>query len=131
MIPAVVLVAGNVVFADGTLERGKAIYAAQCAKCHGNSGQGVATKYEKPLAGNSSVEQLAEVITDTMPEDDAGACVGEDAVAVASYIHGRFYNGTPRKKLARLTGTQLSQSLADLFSHFSVPYPQRHRQSTC
>ena len=84
-----------------------------------NSGQGVATKYEKPLAGNSSVEQLVEVITDTMPEDDAGACVGEDAVAVASYIHGRFYNGTPRKKLARLTGTQLSQSLADLFSHFT------------
>jgi mono/diheme cytochrome c family protein len=36
------------------LERGAKVYAAQCARCHGDDGRGVARAYV-PLAGNSAV----------------------------------------------------------------------------
>lgn len=106
-------------------EDGAQIYADQCADCHGMAGLGIEGAYEKPLTGDSSTKELAQLIAETMPEGDAEACVGEDAVAVASYIYDSFYGpqaqlrlNPPRRRLARLTATQLRNSLADLYRRF-------------
>ncbi|MEK6237124.1 MAG: PA14 domain-containing protein, partial [Planctomycetales bacterium] len=100
--------------------QGKMIYQSRCASCHGKSGQGVAKKYEKPLAINASLAELTELISETMPEEDPDACVGKEASAVANYILQAFQGNTspPRIRLARLTAGQLQQSLADLYGHF-------------
>lgn len=106
-------------------ERGEAIYREQCVACHGDDGMGTEEFYPEALVGDRSVGELAEVITDTMPEEDPEACVAEDAAAVALYVHHAFYseaarvrNRPPRVSLARLTASQLRQSLADLYSRF-------------
>ncbi len=108
---------------QGLLDRGAAIYAESCAACHGEQGQGVADSYPDPLLGDSTSGELAKLIADTMPEEEPEACVGEDAQAVAAYIHHAFYSEAaqirtrpPRIGLARLTGEQLRQSLADLYA---------------
>ena len=67
--------------AEGNDHPGAAIYRKLCAECHGDKGQGVQDKYDEPLHGNRSVESLAKRIARTMPEDNVGACVGEDARA--------------------------------------------------
>src|SRR5262245_56708244 len=65
---------------------GEQIYKQTCARCHGKNGEG--TKgYDKALAGDQSVAQLAKLIAKTMPEDKPGSCVGPDAEKVAAYIH--------------------------------------------
>lgn len=104
---------------------GAKIYSNQCIQCHGNMGQGVETAYPEPLTGDSSIGELSELIADTMPEEDPETCVGEDAQAVAKYIHYAFYseaarlrNRPPRITLARLTANQLRQSISDLYAHF-------------
>ena len=107
-------------------KRGQKIYAESCASCHGAKGEGVADAYEAALVGDASLGELTKRISDTMPEGEEDTCVGEDAAAVAKYIHFAFYseaarirNRPPRVSLARLTASQLRQSLADLY----------HRQS--
>lgn len=111
---------------EQVIERGKQIYHSACAQCHGNQGQGVADAYGESLTGDASLGELTATITDTMPEDDPGQCVGDDARAVAKYIYDAFYseaaqirNRPPRVVLAHLTGNQLRQSLSDVYSHFS------------
>ena len=106
-------------------QRGEQLYRDQCAACHGDQGQGVEGEYDDPLVGDASVGELAATIDFTMPLDDPEACVGEDAEAVAAYVHYAFYseaarirNRPPQIELARLTGTQLRQSLADLYARF-------------
>ncbi len=108
------------------LKRGRKIYAETCASCHGAKGEGVKDGYEEPLTGDASLGELTKRITDTMPEGEEDTCIGEDAAAVARFIHFAFYseaarirNRPPRVSLARLTASQLQQSLADLY----------HRQS--
>ena len=110
---------------ESLLQRGEAIYRQACQHCHGETGQGVQDEYADPLAGDLAVGGLSELIAETMPEEDPQSCVGEDAEAVALYIHETFYseaarvrNRPPRVSLARLTGEQLRQSLADLYGHF-------------
>lgn len=105
---------------------GKAIYANQCAKCHGNKGQGVADEYDEPLVGDWPVEKLTRVITRTMPEDDPKKCVGDEAELVARYVYDAFYspdaqarNNPPRIELARLTNRQFLHSVADLIASFT------------
>lgn len=105
--------------------KGQGIYRESCADCHGAGGQGVEGAYESPLTGDDSVGQLQQIIADTMPEGEPEVCVGEDAEAVAAYMHYSFYseaaqirNRPPRVTLARLTADQLRQSLADLYSSF-------------
>ena len=110
------------------LARGAVIYKEQCASCHGAGGEGVAGddgKYHEKLAGDMTTGELTRIIHDTMPDGEADQCVGEDARAVAEYIHYAFYseaaqirNRPPRIGLARLTASQLRQSIADLYAHF-------------
>ncbi|RCS49437.1 DUF1588 domain-containing protein [Bremerella cremea] len=110
---------------DVLREKGKRIYTNLCVDCHGGQGEGVAGAYEAPLVGDASLGELASQITKTMPEGDEEACVAEEAEAVAAYMHHAFYseaarirNRPPKITLARLTGNQLRQSLADLYGHF-------------
>lgn len=111
--------------AEESGSRGEQLFRQSCADCHGDSGQGVNSAYDKPLTGDATVAELSRVINDTMPEGDPESCVGKDAEAVAKYIYDAFYSPTaqlrlnpPRQRLARLTGSQLRQSLADLFARF-------------
>lgn len=108
------------------LVRGAEVYRSRCADCHGAEGQGVEGAYEKPLAGDSSIGELGRLIERTMPEGEPELCVGEDAKAAAAYIHYAFYseaaqirNRPPRISFVRLTGSQLRQSLSDLYGHFA------------
>ncbi len=122
--------------ADETLRaRGEQIYKSMCASCHGDKGQGVADKYADPLVGDDSVGQLTRTISDTMPEEEPEKCVGPDAEAVAAFVYYAFYseeaqirNRPPRVSLARLTGDQLRQSIADLYARFEgLPNPSDER----
>jgi len=123
-------VAAQMAIADAPIDenqtaKGEAIYRTKCASCHGEKGEGGTKQYAEPLVGDASLRELAKQISDTMPEEDPDSCVGEDAEAVAAYVFEHFYsdaaqvrNRPPRIGLARLTGPQLRQSLADLYSHF-------------
>ncbi len=120
---------------DDILLRGEKIYRQACASCHGAQGEGVEGSYDDPLVGDATIGELTELITETMPEEDPDTCVGEDAASVAAYIHHAFYseaarirNRPPRVGLARLTGLQLRQSLADLYGHFDrEPWSENRR----
>ena len=104
---------------------GEAIYREHCQSCHGDGGQGGDLP---PLLGDRSVSQLTSYISDTMPEEDPEAVVGEDARAVAAYIHGAFYSPIAqdrlrpaREDLSRLTVRQHREVLADLLGSFEAP----------
>lgn len=106
-------------------QRGAVIYKKLCEECHGKNGEGVKDKYDEPLHGNRSAIALAKRIERTMPDDNVGACVGEDAKAVAAYIYDAFYSPTaqarlrpPEFDLARLTIPQYRTSVADLVGRF-------------
>lgn len=103
---------------------GGALYASQCIHCHGPTGNGT-DDVERPLAGDLSVAQLANLVQETMPEDDPGSLSHEEAVAVSSYIHQAFYstiarerNKPARVELARLTVRQYRQAVTDLIGRF-------------
>ena len=107
---------------------GAIIYQKLCVDCHGAKGQGVDGKYDEPLAGERSVESLAKLIARTMPEDNEGACVGEDAKQVAAYIYDEFYSpaaqqriNPPAVDLSRLTIAQYRASVMDVLGRFPLP----------
>jgi len=119
------IVAGSVSADDALLERGGTIYQSRCASCHGDKGQGVPGSYDEPLFGDSSINELSRLISETMPEGEPEQCVGDDARAAAVYMFESFYSESaqmrlvpPRAALARLTAQQYRQSLSDLFAHF-------------
>src|SRR4051794_30007738 len=98
--------------ASAEMPRGEAIYREQCARCHGVSGEGTKDNPDA-LAGDKSVEQLAALISKTMPEDKENKCSPEDAAAVAAHIFDAFYSPAAqlrtnpvRVELARLTVRQ-------------------------
>ncbi|QDT04081.1 PA14 domain protein [Rubripirellula lacrimiformis] len=120
---------------DDAVVRGESIYRQMCTECHGGEGQGVEEYYPDPLIGDQTIGELAAIISETMPEEDPDACVGEDAAAVAAFIHQDFYGEAaqvrrrpPRTALSRLTAEQLRQNLADLYAHFSgMPWSESKR----
>ncbi|RFC46454.1 MAG: DUF1592/DUF1588/PA14 domain-containing protein/DUF1595/Cytochrome C oxidase, cbb3-type, subunit III [Verrucomicrobia bacterium] len=132
-----VLAAGAAPLAGHGAERGEVIYRKLCAECHGAAGEGVDGKADDPLHGKLSLPALAAKIERTMPEDNVGACVGEEAQAVARYIYDAFYSpaarlkGRPvRQEMARLTVPQFRNSVADLVASFrgnagQIPGPER------
>lgn len=114
--------------AEEVLATGEEIYAQQCLSCHGENGVGGTDSYSEPLTGDASVEELVSIIEQTMPEGEPDQCSGKDARAVATYIYETFYseaaqfrNRPPQTQLSRLTASQLQQSLADLYQHFTGP----------
>lgn len=120
---AVCLVNASTAQADLEKHPGAAIYRKLCIDCHGPKGQGVPDKYDEPLNGNRSIESLAKRIARTMPEDNVGACVGDDAKNVAAYIYEAFYSPHAQARLkppefdfARLTNAQYRTSVADLLA---------------
>ena len=124
--------AGPVVAAEAESDeliraRGAKIYASQCVMCHGGEGQGNEDYYPEALVGDDTVGELAELISETMPEEEPDTCVAKDAQAVAAFIHYDFYSEAaqirrrpPRAVLSRLTGNQLRQSLSDLYGRFGA-----------
>jgi len=125
-VPALALLLG--ILARPSLADDKAVgarvYAEKCASCHGAKGEG-SKEYGKPLAGSKSIGQLARLIEETMPEDDPGTCVGEEARGVAAYLHDAFYSKTAqarnkpaRVELSRLTVRQYRNAVTDLIGGF-------------
>jgi hypothetical protein len=109
-------------------EAGKEIYLAQCARCHGAAGQGSDEFYPDALAGDRSIEQLAILIAETMPQDTDEKCTPEDSRKVAAYIYDAFYspdaqlrNRPARIALSRLTVRQYQNAVADLVGSFRAP----------
>ncbi|MEI7776007.1 MAG: c-type cytochrome, partial [Verrucomicrobiota bacterium] len=104
---------------------GAAIYRKSCAECHGKRGEGVAGKYDDPLAGSRSLPSLVRIISKTMPEGKEGTCTGPDADAVAAFIYDAFYSPAAQARihpvvesLSRLTVAQYQNSVADLLGRF-------------
>lgn len=109
----------------GETRTGAVIYQKMCADCHGDKGQGVKDQYDEPLHGNRSLVSLTKRIARTMPDDNVGACVGDDATKVAAYIYETFYSPKaqarlhpPEFDLSRLTIAQYRTSVADLVGRF-------------
>ena len=100
------------------LEPAAVIFRTKCAACHGADGQGVADAYKKPLRGDHSLDELAQIIEETMPEENPDECVGEEARLLAEFVRREFYSragdlSAPRFALARLTVDQYRNSIAD------------------
>lgn len=107
-------------------ERGKSLYAASCAACHGDMGAGVAEKHDQPLRGDLSISELAEVIRETMPEDAPGSLSLDDAKSIAAFVHHEFYSpmaqlrhAPPQVELTHLTADQFRRSVLDLMTPFT------------
>lgn len=116
--------AGQATCESGEAFDGAALFADQCADCHGSAGQGTELR-RQALAGDLPVKELARVIAETMPEGDPESCVGAEAEAIARHAHKAFYSPLaqarirpPRRELSRLTVRQYEQTLADLFAEF-------------
>ena len=104
---------------------GAEIYRADCARCHGPAGEGVADKHDEPLYGDRSVKSLARLIARTMPEDRDEKTSPAEADKVAAYIYDAFYSPAARARmtparvqLARLTVRQYQNAVADLLDTF-------------
>ncbi|MEL6897998.1 MAG: c-type cytochrome, partial [Planctomycetota bacterium] len=93
--------------AEANADKGAAMFADQCAGCHGEKGEGT-DEYTAALIGDWPLQQLVNYIDAEMPDDDADSCVADDARAVATYMYDQFYspdaqlrNAPPRRSLAR------------------------------
>src|SRR5438105_2924685 len=122
----IVPLAGRADVAD--TRAGEQIYAARCASCHGDKGEGTDENYPQPLAGDKSVSQLARFIARSMPKGAAKKCTGAEAGKVSAYIYEAFYskeaqarNKPPRLELSRLTVRQYRNAVADLIGSFRAP----------
>lgn len=76
---------------------GREIYAAQCAGCHGDHGQGRAPMFP-PLwgpysfndwAGTNEVRKMAPFIQHNMPQNRMGILSPQEAFDVSAYIHAQ------------------------------------------
>lgn len=115
--------------AGSRLDDGRQVYNSLCARCHGKQGQGTAEHFKDPLQGDLSVTELADLISQTMPEDEPDECVDENAQAVAEYIFDEFYSeaaqfkrDSTRAELLHRTVRQYQESVADLVGSFNRPF---------
>jgi mono/diheme cytochrome c family protein len=106
-------------------ETGEQIFKANCAKCHGEQGQGVEDQYPDPLAGELPLAELAALIDKTMPEGEPEKIDAQQAKKVAAYIYDAFYspiaqarNQPARIELSRLTVRQYQNTVIDLVGSF-------------
>ncbi len=107
---------------------GEALFAKQCAPCHGAKGKG-ATPFPKPLIGNRSVDELGKFVAASMPPGKGTPPA--QAKQIAAYMHGAFYsplaqerNRPPRVEMARLTVRQFKNAVADLVSGTAPVLPE-------
>ncbi|MEZ6061555.1 MAG: DUF1592 domain-containing protein [Planctomycetaceae bacterium] len=112
--------------ADNDLQRGAEIFAERCVSCHGERGEGVVDLCPKPIFGDKSNFELAQVISETMPEGEPEMCTGEDAEVVARWMQQAFYSPEaqarihpPQIALSRLTVSQYRNTVADVAASFS------------
>ena len=131
-----ITIAGHALSAPADDRTGEQIWMAQCARCHGEQGQGVEAEYPDPLIGDKSIRELATVIDETMPSDDPESCVGPDAEKVAAYIYDAFYSPLAQARnrpaevaFSRLTVPQYQSAVADLIASFRGPPPEWGRPS--
>jgi mono/diheme cytochrome c family protein len=115
---------GQVTVMGAQVQTGQAVYKQECARCHGQMGEGT-KKTTKALFGEKSASQLFKVIQSTMPDDDPGSCTDEEYRKVAAYIYDAFYSPDaqarlhpPRVELSHLTVGQYRSSVADLIGKF-------------
>lgn len=125
-----ITIAGRAPSASADDRTGEQIWMAQCARCHGEQGQGVEAEYPDPLIGDKVIGELAAIIDETMPSDDPESCVGPDAERVAAYIYDAFYSPIAQARnrpaevaFSRLTVPQYRNAVADLISSFRGPPP--------
>ena len=80
---------------DGDPGRGAAIYAEQCAGCHGDHGQGIAPMFP-PLwgpdsfndgAGMNQVRKMASFVQKNMPQNRMGVLTPQQSFDVSAFIH--------------------------------------------
>ena len=80
---------------SGNPQRGEALYAAQCAACHGSEGNGVGST-NPPLWGSESfndgagmhgIENMAAFVVKNMPPTSPGSLTPQQAFDISSYIH--------------------------------------------
>jgi len=78
-------------------DHGAAVYAAQCAGCHGANGEGTGPPFP-PLwgpqafndgAGMNTVEKMAAFVHAAMPQNRKGILSAQDAFDVAAFVHQR------------------------------------------
>lgn len=125
----VVLLTPYVAGQEPAPSRGAEIWQNQCVACHGSAGTGVSGKYEHQLTGPATLEELASLIEQTMPEDDPEACVGADAWSVAEFLRAEIFprlNAPPadsRRDLLHLTISQYENAVALLGQTFLEPKP--------
>ncbi len=78
-------------------QHGAAIYAAQCAGCHGANGEGARRPYP-PLwgpesfndgAGMNSIDKMSAFVQYNMPQNRKGTLSAQEATDVAAFIHAQ------------------------------------------
>jgi thiosulfate dehydrogenase len=78
-------------------QNGAAIYATQCAGCHGDHGQGSPLQFP-PLwgpesyndgAGMNNVQKMAAFVQHNMPQNRAGILTPQQAYDVAAFVHAQ------------------------------------------
>ena len=126
-VAAFLATAGLCSAAQASDHPGRDVYLAHCVRCHGIDGGGTAAVPD-PLVGDLSVNQLAALIDETMPEDDPTRVTAAHARQVAEYLHGAFYSAVARDRnrpartaLSRLTVRQHRTVVADLLGGFRGP----------
>lgn len=73
-----------------TAADGKALYAAECATCHGADGEGAAGPSLRDLGARYAQASLATRIDETMPLGDPDRCDRRCAEAIAAYVLATF-----------------------------------------
>ncbi|WP_428819218.1 PQQ-dependent sugar dehydrogenase [Microbulbifer sp. MCCC 1A16149] len=68
---------------NNAYEAGQNFYAAHCASCHGDQGQGGVAQALAGSGSNWQLVQLTQYIEDFMPMDAAASCVGDQPGACA------------------------------------------------
>ena len=76
--------------AAASIANGTTQYAAQCASCHGNMGQGGVGPKLVACTVCGNYQSLATRIDCTMPLGNPGACTGDCARDIAKYIRATF-----------------------------------------
>jgi len=114
--------------ADQPPQSGEQIFAAHCARCHGQAGEGNEEHYPDALIGDKPLVELAALIDKTMPEGAPEKLNADESQRVAAYIYDAFYspvaqarNSPARVELSRLTVRQYQNSVTDLIGSFRKP----------